>query len=102
MSLISFSSFLLFYSVFVARGLLPADSGEFQVVVPLLGVAHPPGFPLYTLLGKLFIEETPARQDTVHRHLQHERAADPGAARPAQQPTILLRQGLPVQNHAAA
>ncbi len=30
------------------------DTFEFQVVVPLLGVAHPTGYPLYILLGKLF------------------------------------------------
>jgi hypothetical protein len=31
----------------------PADSGEFQLVSDVLGIAHPPGYPLYTLLGKL-------------------------------------------------
>jgi len=30
------------------------DSLEFQVVIPLLGVPHPPGYPLYVLLGKLW------------------------------------------------
>ena len=30
------------------------DSLEFQLVTYLLGVAHPPGYPLYTLLGWLF------------------------------------------------
>ncbi len=29
------------------------DSLEFQVVAPTLGIAHPSGYPLYTLLGKL-------------------------------------------------
>lgn len=29
------------------------DSLEFQVVLPTLGIAHPSGYPLYTLLGKL-------------------------------------------------
>ena len=40
------------------RTLLPsvglADTFEFQVVVPSLAVAHPTGYPLYVLLGKLF------------------------------------------------
>jgi len=40
------------------RTLLPsvgqADTFEFQVIVPRLGVAHPTGYPLYVLLGKLF------------------------------------------------
>jgi hypothetical protein len=31
-----------------------ADTFEFQVVAPHLGVAHPSGYPLYVLLGKLF------------------------------------------------
>ena len=30
------------------------DSGEFIVASQELGVAHPPGYPLYTLLGKIF------------------------------------------------
>lgn len=42
------------YIATLAPGLLPADSGEFQLVAPTLGIAHPPGYALYTLLGKLF------------------------------------------------
>jgi hypothetical protein len=38
----------------LAPGLLPADSGEFQVVCWVLGIAHPPGYALYTMLGRLF------------------------------------------------
>ena len=41
------------YAATLAPGLLPADSGEFQFVARVLGIAHPPGYPLYTLLGKL-------------------------------------------------
>ncbi|MCA9918134.1 MAG: DUF2723 domain-containing protein, partial [Anaerolineales bacterium] len=41
------------YLLTLAPGLLPADNGEFQLVGATLGVAHPPGFPLYTLLSKL-------------------------------------------------
>ncbi len=54
-SLLLFLSFLALYIFTLSLDILPADSGEYQVVVPLLGVAHPPGFSLYTLLGKLFI-----------------------------------------------
>ena len=40
------------------RTLLPslgeADTFEFQVIVPKLGVAHPTGYPLYVLLTKVF------------------------------------------------
>ncbi len=45
--------FALLYIFTLAPGLLPADNGEFQLVGATLGVAHPPGFPLYTLLGYL-------------------------------------------------
>lgn len=31
------------------------DAGEMATVVQTLGVAHPPGYPLYTLFGKLFV-----------------------------------------------
>ena len=51
-----FGSSLLFgllYIFTLAPGLLPADNGEFQLVGSTLGVAHPPGFPLYTLLSKV-------------------------------------------------
>ena len=37
------------------------DSLEFQVVLPTLGIAHPSGYPLYTLLGKLVTVLVPVR-----------------------------------------
>ncbi len=48
--------FCLLFALYVltlAPDVLPADQGEFQLVTARLGVAHPPGFPLYTLLGYL-------------------------------------------------
>jgi hypothetical protein len=45
---------LALYWSTLSPGLLPADAGEFQLVAAHLGVAHPPGYPLYTLLGKAF------------------------------------------------
>ncbi len=47
--------FLALYLATLSRDVLPADSGEFQLVAALLGVAHPPGYPLYTMAGHLFI-----------------------------------------------
>jgi transmembrane protein TMEM260 (protein O-mannosyltransferase) len=44
---------LLLYTFTLSPGLLPADAGEYQVVGAVLGVAHPPGFALYTLLNWL-------------------------------------------------
>jgi len=38
----------------LASTVLPGDSGEFQFAAPLMGVAHPTGYPLYILLGKLW------------------------------------------------
>lgn len=35
------------------------DAGEMATVVPTLSIAHPTGYPLYTLLGKLFITILP-------------------------------------------
>jgi hypothetical protein len=45
--------FFVLYLATLAPGLLPADSGEFQLVGATFGVAHPPGFPLYTILANL-------------------------------------------------
>ncbi|MCB8967619.1 MAG: DUF2723 domain-containing protein [Ardenticatenaceae bacterium] len=42
--------YLLTMSTAVGR----ADTFEFQVVAPQLGIAHPTGYPLYLLLGKLW------------------------------------------------
>jgi len=49
-----FVAALVLYISTLAPTILPADSGEFQLVANVLGIAHPPGYPLYTLLGKLF------------------------------------------------
>ena len=45
---------LLAYSLTLAPSVLMADAGEFQFVPRLPGIAHPTGYPLYTLLGWLF------------------------------------------------
>lgn len=39
------------YLVTLAPTVLDADAGEFQFVPWLPGIAHPPGYPLYTLIG---------------------------------------------------
>ena len=51
---LTFLSGLALYVSTLAPTILPADSGEFQIVGPLLGVAHPPGYALFTILAKLF------------------------------------------------
>lgn len=49
-----FSLPFAFYSITLCPTLPAGDSGELITVAYTLGVAHPPGYPLYTLLGKLF------------------------------------------------
>lgn len=44
---------LTLYLTTIIRDILPADNGEFQLVAAVLGVAHPPGYPLHTMLGWL-------------------------------------------------
>jgi len=46
-------SFLALYVATLSPDLLPADNGEFQLAAATLGVAHPPGFALYTLLAHM-------------------------------------------------
>ncbi|MBN1581669.1 MAG: DUF2723 domain-containing protein [Anaerolineae bacterium] len=49
-----FASPLALYTITLAPSVLPGDSGEFQFVIPTLGIPHPTGYPLYLVLGKLF------------------------------------------------
>jgi len=45
---------LLIYSLTLCPTVAGGDSGELTTVAYTMGIAHPPGYPLYTLLGKLF------------------------------------------------
>jgi hypothetical protein len=47
------------YAATLAPGIPAGDSGELIAVAATLGVAHPPGYPLYTLLGHLWIAVLP-------------------------------------------
>jgi hypothetical protein len=42
------------YAATAARTIYAGDSGELVAAVHVLGIPHPPGYPLYVLLGKLF------------------------------------------------
>ena len=53
-SLAIVAGFLLLYMLTLRPGVLPADSGEFQLAASQLQIAHPPGFSLYILVGWLF------------------------------------------------
>jgi hypothetical protein len=49
-----FAASITLYALTLAPTVTLVDSGELIVAARLLGVAHPPGFPLYTLLAHLF------------------------------------------------
>ncbi|OGC91064.1 MAG: hypothetical protein A2W25_13990 [candidate division Zixibacteria bacterium RBG_16_53_22] len=50
---------LFFYLLTVCRTLYTGDSGELAFVIDSLGIAHPPGYPLITLLGKFIVSLVP-------------------------------------------
>jgi hypothetical protein len=47
-------TFFALYFFTLIPSVLTADNGEFQLVAWKLGIAHPPGYPLYTMIGWLF------------------------------------------------
>lgn len=50
---------LIAFSVYmftVSRSVAGSDSGELATVQAILGIAHPPGYPLFTILGYLFLK----------------------------------------------
>lgn len=52
-TIVRFGALALFVAT-VRMGVLPADSGELQLVGSSFGLAHPPGFPLYTIVANLW------------------------------------------------
>ncbi|MCS7221600.1 MAG: DUF2723 domain-containing protein [Anaerolineae bacterium] len=54
------------YGRTLAPGLLPGDSGEFQVLAFQVGLAHTTGYPVYMLLAKLLVTLIPLR-DVAYR-----------------------------------
>jgi len=49
-----FAFTLAIYILTLSRSVYFGDSGEFIAVAKTLGIAHPPGYPLYTILAHLF------------------------------------------------
>ena len=45
---------LTLYGLTLAPGVVGGDAGEHQFAVPLLGIPHTTGYPLYVLAGKLW------------------------------------------------
>ncbi len=52
-------AFFAVYALTTARDILPADAGEFQLAAAGWGIPHPPGYPLYTVLGALWVRLIP-------------------------------------------
>ncbi len=53
LQLMLFAAALALYLHTLNPDVQPADSGEFQIAALTLGIPHPPGYPLYTMLGWL-------------------------------------------------
>ncbi|MDY0019109.1 MAG: DUF2723 domain-containing protein [Anaerolineae bacterium] len=51
--------FFVLYALTTVRDVLPADSGEFQLAAARWGILHPPGYPLYTMVGGLWLRLLP-------------------------------------------
>ena len=49
-----FLTVFILYSLSLAPGVVGGDAGEHQLAVPLLGIPHTTGYPLYVLIGKLW------------------------------------------------
>ncbi|MCG3211692.1 MAG: hypothetical protein FOGNACKC_05338 [Anaerolineae bacterium] len=49
-----FAAVLSLYGLTLAPGVVGGDAGEHQLAVPLLGIPHTTGYPLYVLTGKLW------------------------------------------------
>lgn len=50
---------LLIYLRTMCRTIYVGDSGELAAAVHVMGIPHPPGYPIYVLLGKLFSMSVP-------------------------------------------
>jgi hypothetical protein len=65
----------LLYLATLARGFVFGDPTEFTFVANILGIAHPPGYPVITLLGKLFQSLIPFGSIPWRMHLLSAAAA---------------------------
>ncbi len=59
----------LLYLLTLARSLVLGDPTEYTLVAHVLGIAHPPGYAFFTLLGKLFQTIIPVVAIPVRMHL---------------------------------
>ncbi|HQF70111.1 MAG TPA: DUF2723 domain-containing protein, partial [Promineifilum sp.] len=59
----------LAYVLTLARSVVFGDPTEYTFVAHILGIAHPPGYAFYTLLGKLFQTLVPLGEVSWRMHL---------------------------------
>ena len=59
----------LAYGLTLARSVVFGDPTEYTFVAHVLGIAHPPGYAFYTLLGKLFQTLVPLGAVAARMHL---------------------------------
>ncbi len=52
-------TYVTLYGATTALDILAADSGEFQLAAARWGILHPPGYPLYTILGGIWLRLFP-------------------------------------------
>ncbi len=57
--ILAFSLPLALYVKTLAPTYIPVDSAEFALCMHFAGICHPPGFPLYVLIGKVFTDLFP-------------------------------------------
>src|SRR5438045_8037860 len=58
-AVVAFVGGLALYGLTAAPGVQGGDSGEFQFVGYVLGIPHPPGYPLYAIVSKLWTLAVP-------------------------------------------
>jgi hypothetical protein len=87
------------YTATLAPTVLAGDGGEFQFVPYLLGVAHPTGYPLYTLLGWAWSHLLPVGDVAYRMNLFSATAAALAVVLVYPTAGHLLRQVLPALAH---
>ncbi len=60
---------LAVYYTTVCRSVWIGDSGEFSLALKTLGICHPPGYPLFTLIGRIFVSALPFVRATIAANL---------------------------------
>jgi len=60
---------LAVYFSTTCRSVWIGDSGEFSLALKTLGICHPPGYPLFTLIGHIFVSALPFIRPTFAANL---------------------------------